>query len=99
MISAEVPISFISIRLHFWNLETPTIRQFVFIFSYVHTWYQETKPYGKIETSLHDVYLRAKWIELTNSVTQFSWQRFRFQFLKVGEPPNNIGKFSFWRVF
>ena len=35
--SAVVPISFISIRIRFWNLETPTIRQFVLIFSYLDT--------------------------------------------------------------
>ena len=37
--SAVVPISLISIRLRIWNLETPTIRQFVFNFIYAHTWY------------------------------------------------------------
>ena len=35
--SAVVLISFISIRIRFWNLETPTIRQFVLIFSYLDT--------------------------------------------------------------
>ena len=38
--SAVVPISLISIRFRIWNLETPTIRQFVFNFIYAHTWYQ-----------------------------------------------------------
>ena len=83
--SAVVPISFISIRIRFWNLETPTIRQFVLIFSYLDTNINEADHTAKLK--LFTIYIcRQNGVSFL-IVLLFPWQRFPLSVSKIRGAP------------
>ena len=84
--SAVVPISFISIRIRFWNLETLTIRQFVLIFSYLDTNINEANHTAKLKL-LFTIYIcRQNGVSFL-IVLRFPWQRFPLSVSKIRGAP------------
>ena len=82
----QVPNSFISIRIRFWNLETLTIRQFVLIFSYLDTNINEANHTAKLKL-LFTIYICRKNGVSFLIVLRFPWQRFPLSVSKIRGAP------------